>query len=85
MADKKINSAFMSLTGNHIRCMNTQSAVALNRNTANGIIEDNSITQRDINRVLELTQGIALPPDRDIYILFRKNSSLILLKKSIIL
>ena len=66
MADKKINSAFMSLTGNHIRCMNTQGAVALNRNTANGTIENNSITQRDINRVLELTQGIALPPDRDI-------------------
>ena len=66
MADKKINNAFMSLTGNHIRCMNTQGAVALNRNTKNGGIENNSITQRDINRVLELTQGIALPPDRDI-------------------
>ena len=66
MADKKINSAFISLTGNHIRCMNTQGAVALNRNSKNGAIENNSITQRDINRVLELTQGIALPPDRDI-------------------
>tara|TARA_B100002052_G_C15876099_1_gene597061 strand:- start:25 stop:1284 length:1260 start_codon:yes stop_codon:yes gene_type:complete len=66
MADKKINSAFMSLTGNHIRCMNTQGAVALNRNTVNGTIENKSITRRDINRVLELTQGIALPPDRDI-------------------
>ena len=66
MADKKINSAFISLTGNHIRCMNTQGAVALNRNTTNGISGNNSITQKDINRVLELTQGIALPPDRDI-------------------
>ena len=66
MADKKINNAFISLTGNHIRCMNTQGAVALNRNTTNGAIENNSITQKDINRVLELTQGIALPPDRDI-------------------
>ena len=66
MADKKINSAFMSLTGNHIRCMNTQGAVALNRNTTNGSIENNTITQKDINRVLELTQGIALPPDRGI-------------------
>ena len=66
MADKKINSAFISLTGNHIRCMNTQGAVALNRNSGNGVIENNTITQRDINRVLELTQGIALPPDRDI-------------------
>ncbi len=66
MADKKINSAFISLTGNHIRCMNTQGAVALNRNRTNGTSTNNSITQKDINRVLELTQGIALPPDRDI-------------------
>lgn len=66
MADKKINSAFMSLTGNHIRCMNTQGAIALNINKANGTNENHSISQKDINRVLELTQGIALPPDRDI-------------------
>ena len=66
MADKKINSAFISLTGNHIRCMNTQGAVALNRNATNIASENNSISQKDINRVLELTQGIALPPDRDI-------------------
>ena len=66
MAGKKINSAYMSLTGDHIRCMNTQGAVALNRNSTNGSIENNSITQKDINHVLELTQGIALPPDRDI-------------------
>tara|TARA_Y100001970_G_scaffold200321_1_gene243634 strand:+ start:5475 stop:6746 length:1272 start_codon:yes stop_codon:yes gene_type:complete len=66
MADKKINSAFISLTGNHIRCMNTQGAVALNRNATNVASENNSISQKDINRVLELTQGIALPPDRDI-------------------
>ncbi len=66
MADKKINSAYMSLTGDHIRCMNTQGAIALNRNKTNGVNENNSINQRDINRVLELTQGIALPPDRDI-------------------
>ena len=66
MAGKKINSAYMSLTGEHIRCMNTQGAIALNRNQTNGVKENNSIIQKDINRVLELTQGIALPPDRDI-------------------
>jgi|TARA_B110000263_G_scaffold96348_1_gene84167 cell division protein FtsA len=66
MAGKKINNVYMSLTGEHIRCMNTQGAVALNRNNTNGSAENNSITQQDINRVLELTQGIALPPDRDI-------------------
>ena len=63
MADQKINNAYISLTGDHIKSMNTQSAIALNRNNN---IENNSISQKDINRVLELTQGIALPPDRDI-------------------
>ena len=66
MAGKKINSAFMSLTGDHVRGINTQGAVALNRNNTNGTIDNNSITQKDINHVLELTQGVALPPDRDI-------------------
>ena len=66
MADKKVDSAYMTITGDHIRCMNTQGAIALNRNKANGTISNDPISQRDINKVLELTQGIALPPDRDI-------------------
>ena len=45
--------------------MNTQGAIALNRNKANGTISNDPISQRDINKVLELTQGI-VPPDRDI-------------------
>ena len=66
MADKKVDSAYMTITGDHIRCMNTQGAIALNRNKSNGTISNDPISQRDINKVLELTQGIALPPDRDI-------------------
>ena len=66
MSGKKVNNAYMSITGDHIRCMNTQSAIALNRNKKNGVVDNNSIGQKDVNRVLELTQGIALPPDRDI-------------------
>ena len=66
MAEKKIDNAYMTITGDHIRCMNTQGAVALNRNRANGTVDNNPISQKDIDRVLELTQGIALPPDRDI-------------------
>ena len=66
MAEKKIDNAYMTITGDHIRCMNTQGAVALNRNKANGTVENKPISQKDIDRVLELTQGIALPPDRDI-------------------
>ena len=32
MADKKVDSAYMTITGDHIRCMSTQGAIALNRN-----------------------------------------------------
>ena len=66
MAEKKIDNAYMTITGDYIRCMNTQGAVALNRNKSNGAIDNSPISQKDIDRVLELTQGIALPPDRDI-------------------
>ena len=56
----------MAITGDHIRCMNTQGAIALNRNKTNGSNDNKPISVYDIQRVLELTQGIALPPDRDI-------------------
>ena len=36
--------------------MNTQGAIALNRNKANGTISNDPISQRDINKVLELTR-----------------------------
>ena len=45
MADQKINNAYISLTGDHIKSMNTQSAIALNRNNN---IDNNSISQKDI-------------------------------------
>ena len=32
MAGRKIDSAYMAITGDHIRCMNTQGAIAWNRN-----------------------------------------------------
>ena len=66
MAGRKIDSAYMAITGDHIRCMNTQGAIALNRNKTNGTNDNKPISLYDIQRVLELTQGIALPPDRDI-------------------
>ena len=48
MADKKVDSAYMTITGDHIRCMNTQGAIALNRNKANGSINNDPISKRHI-------------------------------------
>ena len=66
MADVKVNNAVLAITGNHIRCLNTQAAAALNRNRSNGVSGDRAIVETDIDQVLNLSQAISLPPDRDI-------------------
>ena len=35
MANKKVTNAILSITGEHIRSLNTQAAIALNRNNGN--------------------------------------------------
>ena len=67
MADVKVKSAYLSITGEHIRSINTQAAIALNRvnGTAGNIIE-RSIEQNDIYQVLDLAQAVSLPVDKDI-------------------
>ena len=64
MANIKITNAFLSITGEHIRSINTQAAIPLNR--TNGGIVERSINDADIFQVLDLTQAVSLPIDRDI-------------------
>ena len=67
MADTKVTSAILSITGEHIRCLNTQAAIALNRvNGAAGGLSERVIDRNDINQVLDLAQAVSLPVDRDI-------------------
>ncbi len=67
MANIKINSAILSITGEHIRSMNTQAAIALNRmNGSPGGLTERTINDNDIFQVLDLAQAISLPVDRDI-------------------
>ena len=67
MADTKVTSAILSITGEHIRCLNTQAAIALNRvNGAAGGLSERVINRNDINQVLDLAQAVSLPVDRDI-------------------
>ena len=67
MGNIKITSSYLSITGEHIRSINTQAAIALNRvNGAAGNIIERSIEQADIFQVLNLAQAVSLPVDKDI-------------------
>lgn len=67
MANIKVKSAYLSITGEHIRSINTQAAVALNRiNGVAGNVTERSIEQEDIHQVLDLAQAVSLPVDKDI-------------------
>jgi cell division protein FtsA len=67
MANIKITNALLSITGEHIRSINTQAAIPLNRtNGVNGGIIERSINDFDIFQVLDLAQAVSLPIDRDI-------------------
>ena len=67
MADEKVTKLSLSITGNHIRCINTQSAISLNHTNglSNGI-KEKVIGDSDIFQVLGSSQSISLPIDRDI-------------------
>ena len=64
MANIKITNAFLSITGEHKKSINTQAAIPLNR--TNGGIVERSINDADIFQVLDLAQAVSLPIDRDI-------------------
>ena len=56
MADVKVNNAVLAITGNHIRCLNTQAATALNRNRSNGVSGDRAIVETDIDCPADLAR-----------------------------
>ena len=64
MADVKVDKVMISITGEHIRSLNTQAAIPLNGSS--GIMEDRAIKNQDIVHVLNLAQAVTLPGDRDI-------------------
>ena len=67
MANIKVKSAYLSITGEHIRSINTQAAIALNRiNGVAGNVTERSIEKADIHQVLDLAQAVSLPVDKDI-------------------
>ena len=67
MSNTKVEKAILSITGEHIRCLNTQAAIALNRaNGGTGGLSERAINENDVYQVLDLAQAISLPVDRDI-------------------
>lgn len=67
MANIKITNIVLSITGDHIRSLNTQAAIPLNRsNVQSSTNHDRAIDNGDIFQVLDLAQAVSLPVDRDI-------------------
>ena len=67
MANIKVTNIILSTTGEHIRSLNTQAAVPLNRmNGSSPNTLDSAINDEDIYQVLDLAQAVSLPVDRDI-------------------
>ena len=67
MANIKVTNIILSITGEHIRSLNTQAAIPLNRmNGSSHNTLDSAINDEDIYQVLDLAQAVSLPVDRDI-------------------
>jgi len=65
MANKKVETVWLSVSGEHIRGINTQGAIAIDgSNSENG--ETNKIDEDDVKKVLDLAKGISFPADREI-------------------
>jgi cell division protein FtsA len=67
MADVKVEHAWITVSGEHIRGINTQGAIAINPKAQNiGSANEREIRKEDIYKVLELAKAISFPMDREI-------------------
>lgn len=66
MAGTSVSNCYVSISGDHIRSMNTQGTVAITRDVRGGVGEAQEIEQEDIDRVIEHTRTVPLPVDRQI-------------------
>jgi len=65
MAKKKVEVVWLSVSGEHIRGINTQGAIAIDvGKSENG--ESSKIDENDVSKVLDLAKGISFPADREI-------------------
>ncbi|MFQ6604543.1 MAG: cell division protein FtsA [Fidelibacterota bacterium] len=66
MANTKIESAWCSITGNHIRGINTNGATPINKAPGSGVPQEQEIRREDVQKALEMTKNITFPADRNI-------------------
>ena len=66
MADIKVDRAWLSISGEHIRGINTQGAIAIQKPGQSPLGTDQEIQKEDVQKVLELAKAISFPMDRDI-------------------
>jgi len=59
MAGVTINSAFLGISGAHIKSFNSRGVIAVSG-------RNREITQDDIRRVIEQSKAVSIPPDREI-------------------
>ncbi|NQV37868.1 MAG: cell division protein FtsA [Candidatus Marinimicrobia bacterium] len=66
MANVKIQNAWCSLTGDHIRGINTNGATPIHKAPGSGIPQEQEIRKEDVQKAFEMTKNITFPPDRNI-------------------
>jgi len=66
IAGVAVNSCFVSISGEHIRCLNSSGTIAISGDSRTGLGDARAIEAADITRVLEHTQAVPLSPDRQI-------------------
>jgi len=66
-ANVKVEDVWISVSGEHIRGINTQGAIAIeSRGSKSSINKSGKIDEIDVKRVLEMAKAISFPADRDI-------------------
>ena len=66
MADINVENISLGISGDHIKGINTQGAIAIGGSNGSNIPIQHEITHNDVSNVLDLAKAISLPMDRDI-------------------
>lgn len=67
MANVKVEHVWLSVSGEHIRGINTQGAIAIDGNSSSSSAnQSNKIDENDLKLALETAKGVRFPPDRQI-------------------
>ena len=67
MANVKVEYVWLSVSGEHIRGINTQGAITIDgNNSSSSMNQSNKIDENDVKRVLEMAKAISFPTDREI-------------------